>query len=199
MPGTCRAPREAGERCDDAPEDHCRVGLACRWGDPEPTCQPPLARGATCRWDDACADGLACVGLALHGVAEGHRHYKVARAGTCAPRLDAGDPCDPTAFVTGCPAAMRCDRATRQCRSTGHDGDACESSWITKPHADDEPLDVAACVSSDYCDVATRTCKRRLALGAACTRRTFGVEDEPCFLGRCDATTRRCISRCAPP
>ena len=39
-----------------------------------------------------------------------------------------------------------------------------------------------AVVAVAGCDVATRTCKKQLAVGAACTPQTFGVEDEPCFL-----------------
>ena len=196
VPGTCRAPRDVGESCLGEPADHCRPGLSCAWGDAAPTCQQPLASGATCRWLDACADGLACIGLTLHGFAQGHAHFAVSRAGTCGPVRDAGSPCDPTAFVGGCPAAMRCDRTTGRCRSRGHAGDPCVSSWITKPHPPDEPIDNDGCFSSHYCDVATRTCKKQLVLGAACTPQTFGVEDEPCFLAKCDARSRRCVASC---
>ncbi len=195
VPGVCKPPRGIGESCAGAIDSHCRADLYCTWGDPAPTCQPTLARGAECRWLDACGDGLACRGLTLHGVTSDH-HYAVARAGMCGPMLDAGEPCDPTAFVSGCPSAMRCDGATKQCRSTGHAGDRCESSWITKPHPDGEPLDNAGCVSANYCDVATRTCKKHLAIGEACTPQTFGVEDEPCFLGKCDAATHHCVTTC---
>jgi hypothetical protein len=47
-----------------------------------------------------------------------------------------------------------------------------------------------------YCDVATRTCKKQLAVGAACTPQTLGVEDEPCSLATCDAKSRRCAADC---
>jgi hypothetical protein len=194
--GTCRAPLGVGESCLDQQDGRCRTELYCAWGDPAPTCQQPLASGATCRWLDACADGLACSGLTLHGVAQGHSHFAVARAGTCAPVLDTGSPCDPTAFVSGCPQSMRCDRTTKRCRSAGHVGDHCESSWITKPHPEDEPIDNDGCFSSNYCDVATRTCKKQLPIGAACTPQTFGVEDEPCFLATCDPKSRRCVAEC---
>ena len=69
-------------------------------------------------------------------------------------------------------------------------------SWITKPHPDDEPIVNDGCMSANYCDVATRTCKKALPLGAKCTLQTFGVEDEPCFLSKCNATTKRCASEC---
>ena len=196
QPGTCRAPLEVGESCVADGGDHCRTGLYCAWGDASPTCQMPLPAGAACRWLDACGDGLECTGLSLHGVAQGHDHFAVARAGTCMATLDASSPCDPSAFTTGCPLSMRCDPTTKSCQSRGHEGDPCESSWITKPHPSDEPLVNNGCFTGNYCDVATRTCKRQPRLGAACTPQTFGVEDEPCFLAMCDASSHRCMARC---
>jgi hypothetical protein len=196
--GTCRAPRGVGESCVDGQQEHCRSDLYCAWGDPQPACQKPLAEGETCRWLDACADGLACTGLVLHGVAQGHNHFAVATPGRCSPLLDAGSACDPKAFVSGCPQAMRCDQTTKRCRSAGHEGDPCVSSWITKPRPDDEPIVNDGCVSSNYCDVATRTCKAALPLGAKCTPQSFGVEDEPCFLSKCNAKTKRCTAGCKP-
>ena len=194
--GTCRAPRGVGESCVEDKQEHCQSALYCAWGDLQPTCQAPLAKGQTCRWLDACGEGLACSGLTLKGTAQTHNHFAVSVPGKCVPVLDAGSACDPKAFVTGCPQAMRCDRTTKRCRSAGHEGDRCESSWITKPHPDDEPIDNDGCVSSNYCDVATRTCKKQLPIGARCTPQTFGVEDEPCFLAKCNATTKRCAAEC---
>lgn len=196
--GTCRAPRGVGESCVEDQLPHCKSDLYCAWGDPQPSCQKPLAAGDTCRWLDACGEGLACIGLVLRGVAAAHHHYAVATPGRCAPLLDAGSACDPDPFVTGCPQAMRCDAATKRCRSAGHEGDRCVSSWITTPQPADRPLDNDGCVSGHYCDVATRTCKRSLPVGAKCTPQTFGVEDEPCFLAKCNPTTKRCTATCAP-
>ena len=196
MLGTCRGPRGVGESCVEDRQEHCRSDLYCAWGDAKPTCQQPLANGETCRWLDACGEGLACTGLVLHGVAQTHNHFAVATPGRCTPMLDAGAACDPKAYVTGCPQAMRCDKVTRRCRSAGHAGDPCESSWITKPHPADEPIDNDGCVSSNYCDVATRTCKPALPVGAKCTPQAFGVEDEPCWVSKCNATTKRCTAEC---
>lgn len=194
--GTCRAPLGVGERCAGDSDGHCRADLYCAWGDAKPTCQKPLAKGEVCRWLDACADGLACTGLVLGGVAPDHPHFAVATPGRCAPILDAGATCDPAAFVSGCPQTMRCDRTTKRCRSAGHEGDPCQSSWITTPQPTDKPIVNDGCVSAHYCDVATRTCKKALPAGARCTPQTFGVEDEPCFLTQCSAKTKRCVAAC---
>ena len=116
--------------------------------------------------------------------------------GRCARVLDAGDACDAAAYISGCPASMTCDATKKVCRSTGHAGDPCASSWITKPQPDDAPLRNEGCFSSHYCDMKTRTCKVQLARGERCAPQPFGVEDEPCFLGKCDAKSRRCATRC---
>lgn len=196
--GTCRGPRGVGDSCATDEQNHCRADLYCAWGDPKATCQKPLAKGETCRWIDACADGLACTGLVLKGISADRMHYGVATPGRCAPILDAGDACDPNTFVSGCPKAMRCDAKTKRCRSAGHEGDPCVSSWITKEPPDGVPIQNDGCVSSNFCDATTRTCKKAIALGQRCTPQKLGVEDEPCFLSKCDAKTKRCAAQCKP-
>lgn len=198
-PGRCSAGKSLGEDCvppRTASGEVCVRPLYCDWGADRPVCRERLAAGAECRWPAACAEGLACAGLVL-----GDRHalgtmYGVREAGRCAPMLDAGDACDPAAFISGCPAAMVCDPQRRVCRSTGHAGDPCVSSWVSKPQTDDVPLRNAGCFSSHYCDPRTRTCKPQLAKGARCEPVAFGVEDSPCFLGECDPKTRRCAPKC---
>lgn len=197
--GVCSAGKQLGEDCVPpvtSSHEICAVPLFCDWGDPSPVCRAPLAEGAECRWLDACADGLACAGLTLGGRHPRGYRYGVRAPGRCVRVLDAGDACDPSAFVSGCPASMICDLAAKVCRSRGHVGDPCTSSWVTKPTPDDEPLRTEGCFGAHYCDMKTRTCQRQLARGARCVPQPFGVEDEPCFLGRCDAKTRRCAARC---
>lgn len=199
QPGRCSAGKTLGQGCippSNASGEVCVRPLYCDWGSDQPVCRERLAAGASCRWIDACADGLACVGLVL-----GDRHpmgarFGVRQPGRCAPTLDAGDACDPAAFISGCPAAMVCDAKLRVCRSTGHAGDPCVSSWVTTPQPADVPLRNDGCFSSHYCDTRTRTCKPQLAKGARCEPVAFGVEDSPCFLGECDARTRRCAAKC---
>lgn len=201
QPGRCSAGKQVGESCvpgDAAPHDLCAAGLFCDWGVDRPVCTTPLAAGATCRSIDACADGLACAGLVLGGLHPAGRRYATRQPGRCTPVFDAGDPCDPAAFISGCPATMTCDGARRVCRSRGHAGDPCVSSWVTTPQRDDVPLQIDGCFSGHHCDVATRTCKLQLPLGAACKPVAFGKEDSPCFLGECDATTRKCAAVCGP-
>lgn len=198
-PGTCRGPLQRGESCVPPPTasgEVCASPLFCDWGADAPVCTEPLPEGAACRWLDACADGLACAGLVLGGRHRLGTRYGVKTAGRCARTLDAGDACDPAAFVTGCPAAMTCDAAKKVCRSTGHEGDPCASRWVTTPQPDDAPPRRESCFSGHYCDMKTRTCKRELRQGERCTPQPFGVEDEPCFLGKCGAKTRRCGDRC---
>lgn len=199
QPGRCSAGRRRGEDC--APPEHvagevCGSGLFCDWGGERPVCSDPLAEGAQCRWIDACADGLVCAGLVLAGRHPAGRRYAASRPGRCTRSLDDGDACDPDAFVSGCPAAMTCDPQRRVCRSTGHVGDPCTSSWISTPQRDDVPPRTQACNSAHYCDVATRTCKLQLPLGARCEPVASGVEDSPCFLGDCDPKTRKCAAKC---
>ncbi len=199
QPGRCSAGKLLGEGCvppSTTSQEVCVAPLYCDWGSDQPVCRELLAAGAECRWLDACAEGLACAGLTLGGRHREGARYGVRKAGRCAPILDAGDACDPAAFISGCPAAMVCDQERRVCRSTGHAGDPCVSSWITKPPTDDAPTRTNSCFGSHYCDTATRTCKLELAKGARCTPVAFGVEDSPCYLGECDQKTRRCASKC---
>lgn len=198
-PGRCSAGKRLGEGCvppSTASGEVCEAPLFCDWGADAPVCRAPLAEGAECRWLDACADGLVCRGLVLGGRHPLGTRYGVRTPGRCARVLDAGDACDPAAYVGGCPASMVCDQAKRVCRSTGHAGDPCVSSWVTRPVPADVPLRNEGCFSGHHCDVATRTCKRQLRIGERCTPTAFGVEDEPCFLGKCDAKARRCVARC---
>jgi hypothetical protein len=122
--------------------------------------------------------------------------YAVRKSGKCTPTLDAGDACDPDAFISGCPAAMVCDAQRRVCRSTGHAGDPCVSSWILGPPPSDAPPRIESCFGSHYCDIETRTCRLQRARGERCTPQKFGVEDDPCFLGECDPAKRRCVVEC---
>lgn len=197
VPGTCARPLEAGEPCanDDHSDDHCRFDLFCDWGMREPECRERLGAGASCRWLDACGDGLACHGLKLGGRHPAGRRFDVLEGGTCLPFLDTGGACDPEADVTGCPGSMGCDPATRTCRSTGSEGDPCESSWIPEGTPNDRPNRRRACRSGLYCAVETRVCRRQLAVGERCEPRREN-EDETCFVSSCDARTRRCRPRC---
>jgi hypothetical protein len=197
--GVCSRGKLEGESCAPpvtSAREVCVPGLYCDWGSNQPVCRKPLAEGAECRWLDACADGLACVGLTLRGRHPAGQKFAVEKAGQCAPVLDGNSPCDPDAFITGCPQTMVCDQSTRQCRSTGHAGDPCASSWITTPHPDDVPLKNEGCNSANYCDVKTRKCKPRGRMGDVCTPQKFGVEDESCFLGKCGEQSRRCQPDC---
>lgn len=198
-PGRCSAGRTLGQECippSTSSGEVCVAPLYCDWGADRPVCRELLAAGAECRWVDACADGLACVGLVLGDRHPRGQRFGVRKAGRCAPTLDAGDACDPAAFISGCPQAMVCDRQSRVCRSTGHAGDPCVSSWVTTPQPADVPLRNDSCFSGLYCDTRTRTCMPELAKGARCKPVKFGVEDSPCFLGECDANTRRCAPVC---
>jgi hypothetical protein len=196
IPGKCAPPLGAGASCaTGGSTDHCEAVLFCDWGQREPTCRERLAEGEECRWLDACGDGLACRGLRLGGRHPAGQRYDVRSAGTCLPFLDAGDPCDPEADVTGCPGSMGCDAATRTCRSTGNEGDPCESSWVPEGTPDDRPIRRRGCRGGLYCDVETRVCRRQLAAGERCEPRREN-EDETCFLSSCDERTRRCRARC---
>lgn len=196
-PGVCSRPRAEGEGCaTDENEHHCRADLFCDGVDAEPRCRPRLPRGAECGWLDACADGLACAGLTLGGGDAHGRRYGVTARGRCEPWSDAGGACDPAAYVSGCPAAMRCDPATRTCKSTGRLGDACESSWVPPGTPDDKPITRRGCTNALYCNPATLKCERQSFAGKACTPTRFGVDDEPCWLSRCDPATRRCTPQC---
>ncbi|MBL9107580.1 MAG: hypothetical protein JNL82_42225 [Myxococcales bacterium] len=197
--GKCSPGRGEGEPCapEHSMEDElCAPGLFCDWGEDRPVCRRPLAEGEACGWLDACADGLHCAGLELGGGHPAGHKFGVRKRGACTRALDAGDACDPRAFVSGCPQAMRCDADKRVCRSTGHAGDPCVSSWVTKPQPPDVPLRNEGCFGGHYCEVATRTCQRQKLQGERCTPQKFGEEDSPCFLGECDASTRRCLVEC---
>lgn len=197
--GRCSAGKREGEGCVPPPtssREVCGAGLYCDWGADAPVCRVPAAAGEACGTQDGCAEGLACAGLELGGYHPAGQRFAVRRRGRCTPTLDAGDTCDPRAFVSGCPAAMVCDEQARVCRSTGHAGDPCVSSWVTQPHAPDRPLRTDGCFGGHYCEVATRTCQPQLGRGQRCAPQEFGVADEPCFLGRCDASTRRCVHEC---
>lgn len=197
QPGRCSLGRTLGQECiAPGTSEICVAPLYCDWGSDRPVCRELLAAGAECRWVDACADGLACAGLVLGGHHPSGGRFGVRKAGRCAPMLDAGASCDPVAFISGCPAAMVCDPTSRVCRSTGHPGDPCVSSWVTTPQPADVPLRNEGCNGDNYCDTRTRTCKPELARGARCEPEKFGVEDSPCFLGECDPGTRRCAPRC---
>lgn len=198
-PGRCSAGKRLGEPCVPpvtAGDEVCAAPLFCDWGEDQPVCRSPLGEGEACRWLDACGEGMTCAGLVLGGRHPLGTRYGVRRPGRCARVLDAGAPCDPAAHVDGCPASMLCDRQRRVCRSRGHEGDPCVSSWAGGAAADEVPLRNDGCVSGHYCEVATRTCKRQLPNGARCTPVAFGVEDDPCFLGQCQANTGRCAPRC---
>lgn len=119
--------------------------------------------------------------------------FAVRKPGKCTPTLDANDPCDPDAFVSGCPAAMVCDAPRRVCRSTGHAGDPCVSSWLTTPPPPDSPPRTNSGFSGHYCDIKTRLCQLQRPRGERCTPQKFGAEDDPCYLGKCDPKQRRCI------
>jgi len=198
-PGRCSAGKLRGEDCTPpktTSREICVAPLYCDWGSDRPVCREHLGAGAECRWVDACGDGLACVGLVLGGRHPSGSRFGVSKAGRCAPMLDAGEACDPAASITGCPAAMVCDPKGRVCRSTGHAGDPCASSWVTTPQPDDAPPRHPGCFSGHYCDTRTRTCTPELAKGERCEPVKFGAEDSPCFLGECDPKTRRCAPVC---
>lgn len=198
-PGRCSAGRRLGEPCalpdSGGFDSNCAAPLVCDWGRDRPVCAEALPEGAECRALDVCGDGLVCAGLVLGGIHPAGGRYAARRPGRCARARDEGAPCDPDAFVDGCAASMRCDAARRVCRSTGHEGDPCASSWV-RDAPSDAPHRNEACFGAHYCDVATRTCKRQLPAGARCRPVPFGVEDDPCFLGECSPKTRRCVAQC---
>ncbi|MBI5500201.1 MAG: hypothetical protein HY907_08165 [Deltaproteobacteria bacterium] len=196
-PGICSRPEELGARCaTDRSDDICRADLFCDWGADPPACTERLAEGAECRWLDACADGLACVGLRLGGINRHGRRLGVVAAGRCSPHLDAGDPCEPEDFVTGCPGSMTCDKTAKTCRSTCHEGDPCDSSWCPPDLPPGEDCDPEGCCGGLYCDPRTHVCTRQLEAGERCRPTRFGVDDEPCFLGTCDPGRRVCKTDC---
>lgn len=197
--GKCSPGRGEGESCvpEHTMEDElCRPGLFCNWGEDRPVCRKPLGEGDECGWMEACGEGLACVGLKLGGSHPAGHKFGVRARGRCGRTLDAGDACDPQAFVSGCPRSMVCDEQKKVCRGTGLAGDPCVSSWITKQYPNDVPLRTDSCFSSHYCEVKTRTCRPQVASGERCVPQKFGVEDDPCFLGKCDEKTRRCKPVC---
>jgi hypothetical protein len=196
VPGKCVPPKGLGEPCaTDRSDDICRADLFCDWGAEPPACRARLARDAECRWLDACADDLACVGLKLGGTNPFGRRLGTVAGGRCLPILDAGSACDPEAFVTGCPGSMLCDRTTRVCRSTGHEGDPCTSSWCPPDLPPGEPCEREGCFGTLYCDPQSLTCRQQAALGDRCRPRRDG-EDEPCFMSECDPRRRRCVRDC---
>jgi hypothetical protein len=193
IPGRCARPRGSGEPClTIRSEDICRAELFCDWGADAPTCRERLPQGAECRWIDACADGLTCVGLRLGGAGPHGSRRAVLSGGRCLPFADVGQPCEPDAYVTGCPASMACDQATRACRSSGHEGDPCDSSSCPPAGPGDPPCQHRVCWGAQYCDPRTKTCTKQLPVGAPCRPPRLGVDDEPCFLGECDRRTHRC-------
>jgi len=88
---------------------------------------------------------------------------------------------------------MVCDAPRRVCRSTGHAGDPCVSSWLTTPPPPDSPPRTNSGFSGHYCDIKTRLCQLQRPRGERCTPQKFGAEDDPCYLGKCDPKQRRCI------
>jgi hypothetical protein len=199
QPGTCAPRKGEGEHCvtyRHAHEDdeHCRPDRYCDWGAGDPTCRPRLPKGAECDWEDACADGLTCAGLVLRGLHPSGERYAVFARGTCVPWSDVGDPCDPSAYVTGCPSDMRCDEGTRTCRFTGRVGDPCEPGGEPAGTPNDRPVSVPFCFAQSYCDPATHTCARELDVGAPCSRLPSSLD--PCLMSQCDAATSRCVRHC---
>ncbi|MBI5488237.1 MAG: hypothetical protein HY905_12965 [Deltaproteobacteria bacterium] len=197
QPGICSRPEGVGASCaTDRSDDICRADLFCDWNAEPPACRERLGEDDECGWLDACADGLACVGLRLGGINRYGRRMGVATAGRCSPHLDAGDACVPEDFVTGCPGSMTCDKTTKTCRSTCHEGDPCDSSWCPPDRPEGEECEPEGCCGGLYCDPRTRVCTRQLEAGERCRPTRFGVDDEPCFLGTCDPRRRVCDPGC---
>jgi hypothetical protein len=197
-PGVCAKPKDVGAPCatERSSDQVCRSELYCDWSQAAPVCSARLPVDAECRWLDACADGLTCAGLALGGRHPRYDRYGVVTPGRCVPWADAGDACDPSGPTTACPGSMTCDETTKTCRSTCHEGDPCDSSWCP-PDSPEGSCRPHGCCGGLYCDPQSRTCRRQLPPGERCVPTEFGVEDEPCFLGRCDPRRRRCDDQCS--
>jgi hypothetical protein len=84
-PRRCRPLPAKGELCGDPEHSmECQPGLFCEINDATPRCKSPLPRGAACRAEDACEDGLVCKGLVLGEVVITYAGaQKVVKPGQC--------------------------------------------------------------------------------------------------------------------
>jgi hypothetical protein len=181
LSGTCGAAVASGGDCGPGP-NQCQHGLYCQLPlQGAQSCVPRAAEGESCEdYQGNCQDGLYCK-LANQNPPQG----------TCAKILDLGDPCDPNSpdgdIHGGCPADMYCPTDTMRCTSspTYQDvGSACDS------------MSVCRSLSWDLvCEAASQRCMLAIAPGQPCTPPPQGGP-EPCFFGRCDATTMRCVAVC---
>lgn len=110
-PGFCDAPRSAGEPCDDY--DDCEASLDCALDADEDVrrCQPRLANGEPCSWDEACQSNVCPPSSGLGG------HV-------CADPAAVGEPCDANEHC----ASGYCEWTTEgRCAATVANGQPCAS------------------------------------------------------------------------
>jgi len=151
----CQALTLSGSTC--SPDLYCDATAA------PAVCAARLSSGSACSSDAACSDGLACIGLKLDPTS-----LAVTAPGRCAPLLDVGSTCDPTADSTGCPFYQRCDAPTQKCVLMGTAGDDCSTTGYCRDYL--------------YCD-QTSKCAPALVAGAACDPTQDACANLPCNPG----------------
>jgi hypothetical protein len=151
--GKCGDPARAGQGqpCGDA-QPTCADGLYCSSAG---KCAPRPGRGAACDTQDACSDGLVCIG------------------GACAPWLSAGGACG----GAGCPATESCMGGTcvaasgpvgirQSCKS---DGDCAAGLWCQNDICQWQAgiggscVQSAACAAGLQCDPMALRCRASLS------------------------------------
>lgn len=210
-PGTCQAPLEAGQACEET--DVCAAGLACFAG----KCEPKQKQNEDCgELFPPCEPGLLCLGEDKAKVTPG----------TCVAVVDAfvkaqGTPCD-LATLAFCKPGLHCafDNVLNlaavkgncvvpspiggDCKTSLPDpcpvGAYCRASWIATTGicallpGDGEPC-ATGWVLKNPCQPyhrcietgpATKVCKAMAYLGEPCE------DDAMCYTGACDSV-------CVPP
>jgi hypothetical protein len=174
LSSACATAMEAGGACSR--NDDCAEGLYCLLpgsggGGGGGVCTPQVARGGTCREDQAhvgalgqCALGLGCAG-SVYDAVSGR-----ITPGTCEPAVDAGGACSAVATWNGCLPHLACV------------GGVCVVPPTSGPCGSDP---AARCTSGEaYCDATTQQCLPTKAAGAACAS---GAEcqSEQCLANAC--------------
>jgi hypothetical protein len=126
----------------------------------------------------------------------------ITSTGGCGPVLDIGSGCDPAA--SACPRDATCDASAHVCVHYMRVGGPCSATGpacstgasFGLAYCDGQSYSSGNCqilIPLLYCDSGTNTCALSLAVGDPCTPPPLGYED-PC-LGRCDATTLKCVAQ----
>ena len=182
--GTCRPRGASGDPCIEyLIGTSCQPDLYCDESGERPVCAHRKGTGEACQDYDTCGDGLTCMGWKAEG-----RETASGTAGKCAPFLDEGEPCDPSAMVPGCPGRTLCNGG--RCEPIERSlGESCSPfEW---------------CRDLLYCDATTRTCVTKVAYGAECVPPAAdewggALGEDPCYDSECDPATKTCSLLCSP-